>query len=211
MADHDDPPDRTIASTAGIEYTRRLRQLGERRWKQILNVQAPYRWNVRSLRLGRTLDIGCGIGRNLHFLGASSVGVDHNADSVALARARGLEAYSTEEFSVSAPAPESFDSLLVAHVVEHMSEHDAIAMMRSYLPHLRRGGRVCFITPQERGYRSDPTHIRFVDFGALDGLSRALGLRRQRQYSFPLPRRFGKAFKYNEFVYLGELSNARGL
>src|SRR5664279_6607506 len=119
MADHDDPPDRTIASTAGIEYTRRLRQLGERRWKQILNVQAPYRWNVRSLRLGRTLDIGCGIGRNLHFLGASSVGVDHNADSVALARERGLEAYSTEEFAVSAPSPESFDSLLVAHVVEH--------------------------------------------------------------------------------------------
>ena len=53
-------------------------------WKKALNVQAPYRWNLRRQRLGRTLDVGCGIGRNLETLDPGSVGVDHNEHSVAV-------------------------------------------------------------------------------------------------------------------------------
>ena len=61
-------------------------------WKRLLNVQAPYQWNLRRQHLGRTLDIGCGIGRNLPSLPPGSLGVDHNATSIATARARGLHA-----------------------------------------------------------------------------------------------------------------------
>ena len=128
MAHSDRSRDRSTASTAGMEYTRRLRQLGGRRWKQLLNVQAPYRWNVQRLGLGRTLDIGCGIGSNLHHLGGTAVGVDHNPDSAAHARACGLRAYTVEEFFAPGTAePGSFDSLLVAHVLEHMREEDGSA------------------------------------------------------------------------------------
>ena len=51
--------------TRGADYAERLETLETARWKRVLDVQAPYRWNLRRLGLGFTLDIGCGIGRNL--------------------------------------------------------------------------------------------------------------------------------------------------
>ena len=80
------------SDTAGRDYAERLQRLEGARWKKLLDVQRPYRWNLQRLELGRVLDIGCGIGRNLLNLGDDSVGVDHNVDSVAAARARGLTA-----------------------------------------------------------------------------------------------------------------------
>ena len=50
-------------STADPAYTARLRDLEGRGWKQRLDVQAPYRWNLRRLHPGLTLDVGCEIGR----------------------------------------------------------------------------------------------------------------------------------------------------
>ena len=73
--------------TSSSEYADRLRRKEYARWKQVLDVQAPYRWNLKRQKLGRTLDVGCGIGRNLVSLSDDSVGVDHNEDSVAEARA----------------------------------------------------------------------------------------------------------------------------
>ena len=167
----------------------------------MLNVQAPYRWNLRRLDLGRTLDVGCGLGRNLAFLAPGSVGVDHNPDSVAVARSRGLIAYDVDEFMADHAADKgSFDSILIAHVIEHLSAAEAEGIFDMYLPLLRDGGRVCFITPQERGYSSDETHVRFSDFGVLRELCAHAGLVPERQYSFPLPRFMGKLFTYNEFV-----------
>ena len=146
------------------------------------------RWNIRRLRLGRTLDIGCGIGRNLHHLGADAVGVDHNADSVAVARSLGLTAYASEEFAGSPDAvAESYDTLLLAHVVEHMGRESALAILEDYLKFLRPGGRVVLITPQEAGYNGD--HVRFVDFAGAADLAAAIGFEVARQYSFPFPRR----------------------
>jgi hypothetical protein len=40
----------------------------------------------------------------------------------------------------------------------------------------------------------------FTDQPALAALAGELGLRVERQYSFPLPRRAGRVFTYNEFV-----------
>lgn len=202
-----DPSASDKPSTAGAEYTDRLQRLSGARWKQLLNVQAPYRWNIRRLNLGRTLDVGCGLGRNLAHLGGNGVGVDHNAESIAYARKIGLEAYTVEDFFASEYArPGAFDSLLVAHVVEHMPEDDAATILESYLPFVRDGGQVCFITPQEAGYATDETHVRFVDFEGLAALSNRLGLTVQKQFSFPLPRALGKAFRYNEFVQVSRLS-----
>ncbi|TDC78617.1 methyltransferase domain-containing protein [Micromonospora sp. KC606] len=189
------------ASTQGEDYTRRLQRLGGARWKQLLDVQAPYRWNLRRLHLGRTLDVGCGLGRNLANLGGDAVGVDHNSTSIAHARAAGHEAYTVEEFFGSTHArPNAFDSLLAAHLLEHLPAHQALEVVSSYLPFVRSGGSVVFITPQERGYASDATHVRFVGFTEAAEAARDLGLAVARQYSFPLPRTFGKLFTYNEFV-----------
>jgi len=188
-------------STEGAEYTERLRRLEGARWKRVLDTQAPYRWNIRRLKLGRTLDVGCGIGRNLVHLGGDGVGVDHNPTSVAAARKRGFEAYTVEEFLASRHArADAFDGLLAAHLLEHMPADDAREVIATYLPFLRGGGRAVFITPQERGFASDPTHVRFVGFEEAATLAAELGLTVDRRYSFHFPRWAGKLFTYNEFV-----------
>jgi SAM-dependent methyltransferase len=191
----------TQPGTEGAEYTERLQRLGGAGWKRLLDVQAPYRWNIRRLGLGRTLDVGCGIGRNLAHLGGQGVGVDHNPTSVAACRAQGLVAYTVDEFLASPDArPNAFDAVLAAHVLEHLPEPEARAVIEMYLPYLRDGGTVVFITPQERGFASDATHVRFVGHAEAADMAARLGLEVRRQYSFPFPRLAGKVFTYNEFV-----------
>src|SRR5919107_2840192 len=114
--------------TEARDYADRLVALELVWWKRLLNVQAPYQWNLRRRNLGRTLEIGCGVGRNLATLPAGSVGGDHNATSVQVARARGFRALTVDDFFGSAdPDLASFDALLVAHVIEHLSPADGLA------------------------------------------------------------------------------------
>src|SRR4051812_13144072 len=174
--------------TDDAAYTDRLRGKEAVWWKRLLDVQRPYRWNLRRLDLGFTLDLGCGLGRNLQHLEGRGVGVDHNPTSVAECRARGLEAYTPEDFLASERArPGAFDSLLAAHLVEHLPADDGLELMRTYLPYVRDGGRVVLITPQRRGYASDPTHVRYVDAAALRTMAGDLGLSVDRVFSFPFP------------------------
>jgi len=196
-----------MSDTAGGAYTERLAQFQGARWKRLLDVQAPYRWKLRRMVGQRAvLDVGCGIGRNLANLGPGSVGVDHNAHSVAFCRERGMTAYTVEEFRKSVRAqPRSFDGLLAAHLVEHLDRDAALEVLGSYLPCLRPGAVVVVITPQERGYASDHTHVRFCGFAESAQLCTALGLTVREQSSFPLPRAAGRVFTYNEFVTVAEL------
>lgn len=192
-------------TTEGEDYAARLQTNSGARWKRILNVQAPYRWNLRRLKLGRCLDVGCGIGRNLVSLPAGSIGVDHNETAITAARRKGLTAYTASEFLASPVVNhEAFDSILFSHVVEHMDKSAALELICAYLPFLRSGGAVVFITPQERGYTTDETHVRFVDFDGLRELATASNLKPLNRYSFPFPRPVGKIFTYNEFVFACE-------
>ena len=201
-----DASDDDGAPTALPEYTERLATLETSGLKRLLPTQAPYRWNIRRLHLGRVLDVGCGLGRNLLGLSPDSVGVDHNEHSVATARARGLNAYTPEEFAASEDGkPGSFDSLLCAHVLEHLEQDVAEELLTAYLPSLKPGGKVVVITPQEAGYASDATHVRFVDLDGLRTHAEKSGVDVLRAYSFPLPRAAGRSFKYNEFVMVGRL------
>jgi SAM-dependent methyltransferase len=174
-------------------YAERLKGRQSPAWKRVLDVQAPYRWNLRQLNPRRTLDVGCGIGRNLRNLGGDAVGVDPNRACVAEARAAGHEVYAPEDLP-----PGLFDSLLFAHVLEHVPE--PVPLVAEYLPRLKRGGQLILITPQERGFASDETHVRFLDLEALSEIARQVGLVVERAYSFPFPRWAGRFFTYNEFV-----------
>ena len=146
-------------STQDKQYTERLLKKESVWWKQILDVQAPYRWNLRRLKPGFTLETGCGIGRNLKHLNGNGVGVDHSSHSISISRLRGMNAFTTEEFKVSSfNRKEIFDSILCSHVLEHMTIDEAVLLLKGYLYLLKPGGIVILITPQEAGYRADSTH-----------------------------------------------------
>lgn len=195
------------AGTETSDYTNRLVRLEKSGVKRLLPTQAPYRWNLRRLKLGRVLDVGCGVGRNLLNCEPNSVGVDHNEHSVATCRERGLTAYTPDDLAAAPDCgPGSFDALLCAHVLEHLEEGLGTSILEQYLPLVRTGGSVVLITPQEAGFKTDATHVRFVDFEALRGHAEKAGVAVERTYSFPFPRSTGKVFPYNEFVLVGKVT-----
>jgi SAM-dependent methyltransferase len=185
------------------DYTARLQQQTGKGWKRLLGAQVPYRRHIRRVVEGRVLDVGCGIGRNLQHLDGNGVGVDTNPHSIEVARSNGLTAYTSDQFGASPDAtPGGFGSLLFAHVLEHMTPDQASSLLGVYLPYLRDGGRVVVIVPQEAGFRSDPTHVSFLDLDDLEHLEADNGLVREAGYSFPLPRFAGRVFTHNETVAL---------
>src|SRR5690348_12130940 len=103
-------------------------------WKRLLDVQRPFRMHLRRLNLGRVLEVGCGIGRNLAHLRGTSIGVDRDPRAVEIARGQGLPAFTPEELRSSQWAvPGRFDCLLFSHVLEHMTGAEATALIREHL------------------------------------------------------------------------------
>jgi 2-polyprenyl-3-methyl-5-hydroxy-6-metoxy-1,4-benzoquinol methylase len=180
-------------------------------WKKILNVQYPYRRSLEKMKLGKTIDIGCGIGRVLTWLPENSVGVDHNPTSIEICLSRGLNAYTTEGFQEAVKLREievkTFDNLLLAHVLEHLEPGEQREIIEFYLPYLKKNGGIFIITPQEVGYRSDITHVTFTDFDRIRKVLMDLNFEVTSQKSFPFPRAFGKFFKYNEFHTYAKLKS----
>ena len=193
------------AATRGEEYAQRLIRLQMAPWKRWLNVQAIFRRNLDRLQPGFTLVVGCGIGRDLLNLRGNGVGVDTNEHCVRTARNRGFAAFTPEELRVSPEygRPERFDSLLMAHVAEHMTEPQAIRVLREYVDLVRPAGQLILIAPQEAGFKSDRTHVQMMDFVRLQRICEAVGFFVERTYSYPLPRWAGRFFTYNEFVVTG--------
>jgi SAM-dependent methyltransferase len=191
--------------TRSDAYAARLERLSDARWRRWLDVQAPYRRRLRRLGLGRTLDLGCGIGRHLLHLPPGSVGVDPSRAAVEAARRRGGEAYLPEEFRASPRAGERFDALLCAHVLEHMRFAAGEALLAEWLPSVRSGGQVVLVTPQEAGFRSDPTHVEFQDLTTLVRMLARLGCSVERAFSFPFPSFVGRYFRHNESIAVGRV------
>ncbi len=187
--------------STGEPYAHRLQAL-ERRWlARTFDVQRLYRRNIERLRLGFVLDVGCGLGRNLRHAGGTGVGIDIDDAAVATTRARGLTAFTPAGFSASEYArPEGFDSLLMAHVLEHLSPKEGQELLRQYLPFLRANGQLVLICPQEAGFRSDPTHVSFLGGQDLASLADRCEVSVVSVRSHPFPRPVGHIFPHNETV-----------
>jgi hypothetical protein len=129
---------------------------------------------------------------------------------VRAARASGLRAFTPDEFRRSEyNRPNRFDSILLAHVAEHMTEGQVLALVRDYEALLRPEGKVILITPQEAGFKSDPTHVELMDFSRLARISDRLGFHVERAFSFPFPGWVGRLFTYNEFVVVSRKPTLR--
>ncbi|GAU67931.1 hypothetical protein SSP35_06_00130 [Streptomyces sp. NBRC 110611] len=181
----------------------RTRRTGPAR---LLPTRTPYRRQLRRIGAGRVLEIGCGDGDALAGCAPGSVGVDHDPQSVAHCRARGLTAYTPDAFLAGPHArPGTFDALLTAHVLEHLDDEQVEGLLRAYVPYVRPGGGVLLITPQEAGHRAGPTPVRFTDFTLLRAFAESAGLLVRRAYSSPLPRPAGMLLRSNAFVLVGQV------
>lgn len=191
----------TTQFTQDPSYTRYLIKEQKVWWKSLLDVQLLCRWNLHRLNPGFVLDIGCGIGRNLINLKGNGVGIDHNFHSVQFVQKLGYEAFMPDEFQKSFfNTVGRFDTILISHVVEHMRQNEAVKLLKRYEYLLKQGGKFIIITPQEAGYKKDPTHVEFMNFAKLRYIIKELKCEILKEYSFPFPRILGYLFIHNEFI-----------
>jgi SAM-dependent methyltransferase len=176
-------------------------------WKKFLPLQLPYKYNLRRQSLGKVLEIGAGLGRNQAFLN-DSVGVEHNPRSAQFCQNIGyrvlVPASFHDEFNLFTGPDAVFDSILMSHVLEHIEYENQVKVLKEYIPYLKPSGKIFLITPQEVGHKSTNSHITWTDFNRLEMIINQLGgeFKVIKSFSFPLPRSFGKVFKYNEFNVL---------
>jgi 2-polyprenyl-3-methyl-5-hydroxy-6-metoxy-1,4-benzoquinol methylase len=137
------------------------------------------------------LDIGCGRGELLEVLGAegvAAVGVDLNAEMVAEARGRGLDAHRADAVEWLRRQPErSLGSIISVHVVEHLELGPLIELLELAASRLVPGGILVAETPNPaslivlgNSYILDPTHVRPLHPSLLTFLCERAGFRHVR-------------------------------
>lgn len=109
----------------------------------------------------RVVDVGCGYGSNLRALvsrGYDAVGVEINPVIVKANVIAGLPCLSVEEFSRS---PDTYDVVLMSHIIEHLPPHELLTFIDGYLDRLRVGGQLVIATPLlSSNFYDDFDHVR---------------------------------------------------
>lgn len=137
------------------------------------------------------LDIGCGRGELLEVLeaeGIPAVGVDLNAEMVAEARGRGLDAHHGDAVEWLRAQPEhSLGAIISVHVVEHLELDPLIELLELAASRLVPGGILVAETPNPaslivlgNSYILDPTHVRPLHPSLLSFLCERAGFRSVR-------------------------------
>ena len=163
---------------------------------------------LREVR-GRTIDLGFGAGQLLERLPAGSLGLEVNPHLVEHARQAGLNAvlYDTtaERPLVDVVAPDTYSTLVLAHVAEHID--DSASFIRRILQSCRTLGigRIVFVVPGAKGFRFDSTHRTFVNRRYLE----ANGLLACEGYAVTVSRYFpgnfewiGRYYTFHEFMFV---------
>jgi 2-polyprenyl-3-methyl-5-hydroxy-6-metoxy-1,4-benzoquinol methylase len=124
------------------------------------------------------LDIGCGRGEFLQFMGDLGVparGIDLSEESVARCRQTGSQAEQADVFEYLANQPDGeFDGMLVSQVVEHIPPEVLPELVRLCAAKLNAGGVLAIETPNPEclaifatHFYLDPTHTRPVPHSLL--------------------------------------------
>jgi SAM-dependent methyltransferase len=146
---------------------------------------------------GVVLDCGCGRGEFLECLAAEGIaaeGVDGNAVSVELARAKGLRVACEDLFERLRTHRGDLGGVAALQVVEHLDPAAVFELLRLAHAALAPGGRIAIetINPDSlvalRAFRLDPTHRWAVEPETLDLLAREAGFSSRRiRYLSPVP------------------------
>ena len=130
--------------------------------------------------------------------------MDHNPDSVKICKELGLKAFTPTNFFATS-SDEKFQTLLLSHVIEHLTLEQARSVIEQYLPYMDKNAQVVIICPQQRGFASDDTHVTYFEENAIKSLLDQLGCGPTLYRSFPFPKAFGRLFIYNEHVAVAQL------
>lgn len=135
---------------------------------------------------GRLLEIGCGSGQMLKFMGDigwGAEGIDFDPLAVQNARSRGLSvrqgSLENQQFD-----GETFDAIIMSHLIEHVP--DPVYLLRECHRILRMGGKVVIVTPNttswgHRDFTSSwlnldpPRHLHLFSLTSLEALARKAG------------------------------------
>ena len=147
----------------------------------------------------RVLDVGCGRGEMLSALKAAGIGargIDLNADMVAVAQERGLDAASADALGHLSSLPdESLDGLIATQVLEHLEPGYLMRLLDAAARKLQPGSPIVLETINPAcwlaffsSYIRDFTHVRPVHPETLQYLLRASGFERvDIRFSAPVP------------------------
>jgi SAM-dependent methyltransferase len=149
---------------------------------------------------GQVVDLGCGRGEFLASLrsvaGVAARGVDANAEMVAIARERGLDAVHSDALGfLETVEDESLGGIIATQVIEHLEPAYLMRLIDTASRKLRRGAPIVLETINAAcwlaffgSYLRDFTHVRPVHPDTLQYLLRASGFERvEIQYSAPVP------------------------
>ena len=163
-------PAAAAAELLGLDYARFAERFrgAEEYVKAGQKVYLPYFAGCRAV-----LDIGCGRGEFLEHLrdaGVPARGIDLSRESVALCRAKGLEAETADLFAYLGSLPEaSLDGIFCTQVVEHLAPARLPEMIRLAASRLEPNGLIAIETPNPEclaifatHFYLDPTHTRPV-------------------------------------------------
>ena len=142
--------------------------------------------HLSALPRGRVLDVGCGDGQILQFmqnLGWTAEGVDFDPIAVENARQKGLRVHAGTLQSLAAPS-DSFDALILSHVIEHV--HEPGELLRECHRLLKPNGRLIILTPNAAswGHRKfqncwrdlePPRHLQIFTLQSLRHLAQQTG------------------------------------
>jgi 2-polyprenyl-3-methyl-5-hydroxy-6-metoxy-1,4-benzoquinol methylase len=140
---------------------------------EILRPQAPHARQfiaryIPADRRARIMDLGCGDGMLLHFLGRAgyqnTFGVDLSSEQTARARRLGLHQVQQGEINrvLDDTADASVDVVLLMDVLEHLTRDDLFRTLDSVLRVLRSGGLCIAHVPNAEGLYG--MRVRYGDF-----------------------------------------------
>ena len=195
----------------GIHYGRQYTDYQQNRSFVRKQIRQLYLANILSHVSGPTLDLGCGIGELLEKLPKGSLGTEINQESIAYCRQRDLDVIYYDllerEISFTFLPRNHYLTCIISHVLEHFSAPQNV--LENLFPALAEIGvqKIVVVVPGLRGFKSDPTHKKFVDYAFLyrhNLFHTDFYTVTQNRY-FPLNiSSAGKVFTHNEWIVVYE-------
>lgn len=136
--------------------------------------------------MGKTLDVGCGIGDFLEFR-QLTLGVDVDPDTVKYCESKGFPVSLMRDNTIPFPAA-SFDSVILDNVLEHIENPMPLLLEINRV--LTHQGIFLVGVPGELGFNSDSDHKAFYSKDHLKLTLTDAGFECQELFDMPLPLTF---------------------